>query len=584
MTEMQQRPPDESAELARARQLLDEQAEELRENALFPEMNPGPVCRLNLDAIVQRANRAAKSVFGDDLIGRCWRDVIPDLNEQRWSRILDGERVWLDVAVGETVIGFTMARATGSHQVFVYGADITALKEAERKIAEMARFPEMNPGPVLRLDNDTTILLANRAARELFGDTQLLGRSWLEICPGLSPERWREITAAVSPVDHETQVSGRSILFTHTPEESGDHVFVYGADLTQLKSAERVIRQSERMATLGTLAAGVAHELNNPAAAVQRAAEQLQKSFGLLQDAQLALQKLTLGPDLLDLLADLDRRARARAAAPPDFDPITRSDREYDVELWLEDRGIEEGWELAPALVSLGYGPTELDDLTHSMPGEHLEPVVQWLARGYPVHSVLEEIRHGASRMSEIVTALKAYSYVGQAPVQAVDVNEGIRHTLIILQNKLKQGVTVELELDPELPTIQAYGGELNQVWTNLIDNAIDAMSGEGRLILRSAAEGDQVRIEVEDDGPGIPEKIQGRVFDPFFTTKDPGKGTGLGLNTTYNTVVKKHGGSIELQSKPGRTCFVVRLRRHLGDPDAAGEDGASAEPLEVED
>jgi signal transduction histidine kinase len=322
----------------------------------------------------------------------------------------------------------------------------------------------------------------------------------------------------------------------------------------------------------------VAHELNNPSAAVQRAAEHLAFTLGQLQQAQLALSRLEVPDDVLALVERLDARARERAADPPDFDPVSRNDIENDVEMWLEDRGIDEAWDLAPSLVGVGLRPGELDELAETLPPAALAPVVVWLARAFPVYSVLEEIRHGTGRIAEIVAALEAYSYVDQAPVQAVDVNEGLRHTLIILQHKLKRGVTVDLGLDPGLERIQAYGGDLNQVWTNLIDNAVDAIAGEGRIAIRSANERGWIRVEIEDDGPGIPTEIQGRVFDPFFTTKAPGEGTGLGLNTTYTIVVKKHGGRIELRSRPGSTTFVVRLPHVLGGEEASGDAAGGGE------
>ena len=488
--------------------------------------------------------------------------------------------MWVEAASGDVQLGFTIARAAESAYVYVFGADITALKAAERELHEMALFPEMNPGPVLRLDNRGAVLLANRAARELFVGKDLLGQSWTELCLGIGDALIDQVLRDGVVVGHESQIAGRHILFTHTPGISGEQVFVYGADLTDLKEAEQALQQSEKMATLGTLAAGVAHELNNPAAAAVRAAAHLTGIFGLLQEAQLRLNRLALHEDVLTALARLDREARERASSPPDFDPVTRSDRENDVELWLEDNEIDEGWELAPAIVSLGYGPEELDRLTDAIPSEYVRPVVEWMGRTYPVYAVLEEIRHGAGRISEIVGALKAYSYVDRAPVQAVDVNEGIRHTLIILQNKLKRGVTVELELDPELPRIEAYGGDLNQVWTNLIDNAVDAMGGSGRLTLRSSSQEEWIRVEVEDDGPGIPPEIQGRVYDPFFTTKEPGRGTGLGLNTTFNIVVKKHGGGSSSGRSPApRASWSTSRMSWIAPPPRAARATNPAEP-----
>jgi len=176
----------------------------------------------------------------------------------------------------------------------------------------------------------------------------------------------------------------------------------------------------------------------------------------------------------------------------------------------------------------------------------------------------LEEIRQGANRISEIVKALKAYSYMDQAPVQSVDIHEGLDNTLVVLRSKLKPGITVHRQYAPDLPKIQAYGSELNQVWTNLIDNAIDAMNGEGEITLRTHLDGQWVVVEVIDNGPGIPQEIQGKLFDPFFTTKPPGKGTGLGLNITHNIVVEKHHGRINIHSHPGQTTFEVSLPREF--------------------
>ena len=549
-----------------ARQALAAQALELREYAAFPEMNPGPVCRLDLLGVVLRANASAHALFGEGLVGQSFLERVPQVTPREWARVVgEGARISVEVALGDAWIALVLVRAPDSAFVFAFGADVTALKAAESTLRELARFPELNPGPVLRLDEKATVLIGNEAARRLFGLADLRGRAWTELCPGVDQVLLDRVREGAETVRHETEVAGRYLLFTHAPGFGGKQVFVYGTDLTELKDAERALQQVERMATLGTLAAGVAHELNNPAAAVQRAAEHLANQMAKLQRAQLALNRLRLDDDALERLAELDAFARTRAEAPPDFDPVARSDREQDVELWLEDQEIEEAWDLAPALVGLGFGPGELEELGRAVGGERIGPIVTWLSHTFPAYSVFQEIKHGAGRISEIVSALKAYSYVDRAPVQAVDVNEGIRHTLIILQSKLKRGVAVELELDPALPTIEAYGGDLNQVWTNLIDNAIGAMGGEGRLIVRSGADGSGVRVEVEDDGPGIPADIQGRVFDPFFTTKGPGMGTGLGLNTTFNIVVKKHGGRIELDSRPGRTRFVVRLPALLG-------------------
>jgi signal transduction histidine kinase len=193
----------------------------------------------------------------------------------------------------------------------------------------------------------------------------------------------------------------------------------------------------------------------------------------------------------------------------------------------------------------------------------------------FRVHRLSHEIGQGSARISEIVGALKSYSYLGQAPVQAVDVHEGLDNTLVILRSKLKTGVTVHRQYGHDLPAIQAWGSELNQVWTNLIDNAVDAMGGHGEMSIRTYRNGDAVVVEIADTGPGIPAAVQSRVFDPFFTTKPPGKGTGLGLSTSYSIVTGRHHGAISVKSRPGSTCFTVRLPIHTPEP-TSGEGDAS--------
>jgi len=240
--------------------------------------------------------------------------------------------------------------------------------------------------------------------------------------------------------------------------------------------------------------------------------------------------------------------------------PLIRSDREAALEAALLDLGFENAWEIAPTLVSLGFDRPELTTLIGDFTSDQIRPVIEWLNDTSIIYSLQEEISQGASRISELVKALKAYSYMDQAPTQAVDIHEGLDNTLVILRSKLKSGVIVHREYAPSLPLIQAYGSELNQVWTNLIDNAVDAMDGAGELTLRTRQDGDWVVVEVIDTGAGIPAAILPNLFDPFFTTKPPGQGTGLGLNTSHNIIVQKHHGRINVHSQPGRTCFEVRL------------------------
>jgi PAS domain S-box-containing protein len=330
--------------------------------------------------------------------------------------------------------------------------------------------------------------------------------------------------------------------------------------LEQLREMHDQLIIQEKMASLGKLSAGMAHELNNPASAAQRGAAQLQRTFSQLQGIQLRLGEQALDRAQLQKLVELYQVARERAHNPAEMKPLDRSDREAALETWLIEMGIETSGQLVPSLVSLGHRESELEGLTELFPDQQFSLVIDWLSCMYAIYSLVDEISLGTGRIAEIVKALKTYTYMDQAPVQSVDVREGLENTLIILNNKLKSGVTLIREYAEDLPVIEAYASELNQVWTNLIDNAIDAMEGEGTLVVRTRRDDPWVVVEVEDSGPGIPEEMQSKVFDPFFTTKGPGEGTGLGLNISRNLVVQKHRGDMSVSSKPGRTCFSVRL------------------------
>ncbi len=323
---------------------------------------------------------------------------------------------------------------------------------------------------------------------------------------------------------------------------------------------EVMLRQSEKLATLGRLSAGMAHELNNPAGAAQRGASQLQATFSHLQQTHLRLGELNLSESQLESLLALDGLAEQRAKQPTDMESLTRSDREYELETWLEGQGVENAWEVAPTLVNLGYDGNALRTLVASFTRPQFRAVIDWLNDTYTIYSLLEEIGQGTGRISEIVKALKGYTYLDQAPIQMVDIHEGLDSTLVILRSKLRQGISVHREYSADLPHIQARGSELNQVWTNIIDNAIGALNGEGEITLRTRHDDKWVIVEIEDTGPGIPEDIIPNLFEPFFTTKPPGEGTGLGLNISRNIVVQKHRGWIDVYSRPGKTCFEVRL------------------------
>jgi signal transduction histidine kinase len=304
----------------------------------------------------------------------------------------------------------------------------------------------------------------------------------------------------------------------------------------------------------------MAHELNNPAAAAQRGAAQLQVMFSRLQQTHLKLCGLDFSDAQLEALLSLDRLAQDRAKQSAYLDALGRSDREAEWEAWLSQRGVENAWEVAPTLVTLGYSRAELAALAAELSPPQFLAAIDWLNCSAAIYSLVEEIRQGAGRISEIVKALKSYTYLDQAPIQSVDIHEGLDNTLVILRGKLAPGVVVRRDYAADLPRVEAYGSELNQVWTNLIDNAIDAMGGQGEITLRTRLDDEWAVVEIEDNGPGIPETIQPHIFDPFFTTKPPGQGTGLGLNISHNIIVQKHKGRVDVTSQPGKTRFAVRL------------------------
>ena len=327
----------------------------------------------------------------------------------------------------------------------------------------------------------------------------------------------------------------------------------------RLQNTEAMLRQQEKMAALGTLAAGLAHELNNPAAAMRRSVAQLRETLSEWQSLSAGLDALARQPLRSETILQLRGEIARRVATPIRLDLLTRGDRESELLAWLEAHGVDAAWELAPILVSFGWGVPDLESLGETFTPEQLPIVAAWLGVSGTVYALLDEVGVGAARIAEIVKAVKAYTYLDQAPVQEVDVHEGLENTLVILRHKIKAGIHVARDYAADLPRIEAYGGELNQVWTNIIDNAVDAMQGQGELTLRTYARKHEVVVEIGDNGPGIPPEIQPRIFEPFYTTKPPGVGTGLGLNIAYN-IVNRHHGQIRVTSRPGATCFQVTL------------------------
>ncbi|MGW8179494.1 MAG: ATP-binding protein, partial [bacterium] len=283
--------------------------------------------------------------------------------------------------------------------------------------------------------------------------------------------------------------------------------------LQKLQQTQSRLVQSEKMATLGTLAAGIAHELNNPASATQRATQQLLEVLPKLEEARETLLASNMSRHERDTMSALSVRARDPSITRKTDNALTRSDLEGELELWLESREIDEPWELAPALTAIGVTTARLNELSTQVNLASLKAMLVWVARLYTVHSLINEAREGSGRLTEIVNALKSYSFLGQAPMQQIDIHHGLESTLVILRSKLKGGILVHRHYGPDIPEITAYGSELNQAWTNILDNAIDAMKGEGEISIRTSREDGEIVVEIEDTGPGIPETIQSRIF-----------------------------------------------------------------------
>ena len=326
------------------------------------------------------------------------------------------------------------------------------------------------------------------------------------------------------------------------------------------KELEIKLRDQDKLAALGKLSAGLAHELNNPAAAGRRAAKQLASAISSLQQNMLSLRGKQFSARHRQLLQEIQQQAVSHQAKECCISPLEQSDREDRLADWLEEVGVENAWELSPNLVCAGIEQSHLSTLAEEMEQTAFTEALIWLEASLNMNGLVGEVEQSTSRISDLVGAIKSYSYMDRSAIQEVDIHEGLDNTLKILHHKLKYGVKVHREYSEDLPKISVYGSELNQVWTNLIDNAIDGMDGKGELTVRTTLENNCILVEIIDNGAGIPPEIQSRIFEPFYTSKGVGKGSGLGLDISRRIIVQKHQGNLRFDSQPGKTNFQIRL------------------------
>ena len=347
------------------------------------------------------------------------------------------------------------------------------------------------------------------------------------------------------------------------------------------KNTQEAIGQRERLLALGSLSAGLTHELNNPASAAVRATASLRERVAGMRHKLAMIAAHPKDPATLTALMRLQEEAAARVAKAPVLTPLEASDREDTIADWLDEQGVASGWELAAVFTQAGLDTAWLDQVSATMADSSTDPLaldssLRWIGYTVETELLMNEIEDSVTRISTLVGAAKQYSQLDRAPYQVVDVHELLDSTLLMLGGKIGDSITVVKDYDRSLPRLPAYPGELNQVWTNLIDNAVSAMNGTGTLTVRTALDRDQALVEFGDTGPGIPPDIQGRIFEPFFTTKPVGQGTGLGLDISFRIVVNRHHGDLRVRSEPGDTRFQVRLPL-TAQPDAPANAAATS-------
>jgi signal transduction histidine kinase len=327
-----------------------------------------------------------------------------------------------------------------------------------------------------------------------------------------------------------------------------------------MRDRQAAISERQRLAALGALSAGLMHELNNPAAAASRATSALRQRVAGMRHKLGMLAAGKVPPAQLDALVELQDDVIERAAKAPTLTAMQAADREDELGAWMEERGLAGAWDVAPVFAQAGLDVDCLNQIKDRVEPELLDQAVHWIGYALETEQLMTDIEDATSRVSSLVSTAKQYSQMDRAAHQWIDVHTGLDSTLVMLNHKIGTGVTVVKDYDRTLPQIPAHPAELNQVWTNLIDNAVQAMNGAGTLTISTYRDDDHVVVSIGDTGPGVSKELRKRIFEPFFTTKPVGEGTGLGLDISYRIVVNGHGGDITVTSEPGDTKFQVRL------------------------
>ena len=471
-------------------------------------------------------------------------------------------------------------------------------------IIAQAKEIRLQPGELLRAEGEPAncVFLLLEGSFRL---TQRVGNQDIMLKEHDTPTLFGEVPLLMG-VSH-FWASGRAITACHILELSAETFWqlmglcptlamtVLRAMIERVQEVQVLAQHRERLISLGTLAAGLAHELNNPASAARRAARELRKVFPVLQTHTLKLTHKSLTDDKREFLTTLQQNAIVCIQNTPPLDPLTQSDREDRIIEWMDDHNIQNGWQLASTFVNSGLDSDWLEQISAQLQGQCLHEILLWLDATLTVVGLLNTLGHSTGRIHQLVEAVQDYSALDWADPQPVDIHDGLESTLTILGHKLKRGITIIRDYADDLPTVMSHGHELEQVWMNIIDNAIDAvidrsnnsstvqtelalhtsplviptggqvtvnhslLEQQPTIWIHTCSRGDQVLVEIADNGIGIPLEVQPHIFEPFFTTKGVGKGTGLGLNTSYK-IVERHGGDIRVMSQPGDTCFQVRL------------------------